>query len=504
MNKFGELTENLLDDNSPLKGEEYGRSASARRRSRRRSSFYLDTGINYKFALYYLFRLAAPLILTLFFTALNDGINLWMASTYLGEDYIAILGIGSVYVNTLGYIFAVGIVRGMDTICSQAYGVKLFIILSTYFRVAKLILYVFTIVIGIPLILFSKEILSKFNIPVEFFAPVNDYIIAMIPYVILNTQFWCGFHFLYNMGITLQTTAIVITTSILHFIWCYFLVGFMGLQGIAIAMGITSVLNLILVELYIYYRNFKFNLSFSFDLIFEFDVIYDYVKTGIPTAIIYFADWYSYEIIVFFSIFLGSISLKASVILFTLHKFIYSFNYGLSLICTNLVGRTISELKVTSSKIYSYTSLASCFIIAIALSLLIYLLSGILPYIFTSDELVAQMTTYLLGYYVLLLPFHSVQSCLIGIVQGIGYQKVAYFLAFVIMYIVYIPFSLTLCYYVNTGIDGLWGSLLTCVLLICATFGLLILCVNWENISERVFANLTYKAKILHEKDECK
>jgi MATE family multidrug resistance protein len=500
MNKFGELTEHLLDDNSPLKGID---AVPPRRLARRRSSFYLDLGITYKFAFYYLFRLAAPIILALFFTALNDGINLWIVSTYLGEDYIMSLGIGSVYVNILGYVFAVGLVRGMDTICSQAYGIKLFIILSTYYRVCKLVLYVFTIVIGIPLILFNKEILSKFNIPADLIIPSSQYIMAMIPYLIFNTQFWCGFHFLYNMGITLQSTAIVMITSVLHFIWCWLLVGF-GLQGVALAMGVTGVLNLVLINLYIHLRNFKFNLSFSFGLIFEIDIIYDYLKTAIPTSIIYFADWYSFEIIVFFSIYIGTISLKASIILFTLHKFIYSFNYGLSLICTNLVGRSMSELKVASSKIYSYVSLGSCFVISILLAIIIYLISGILPYIFTSDELTAQTTTYLLGFYIILLPFHSLQSCLIGIVQGLGYQKVAYFLALVIMYIVYIPFSLTLTYYVNTGIDGLWWSLLTCILLICSTFGLLILCVNWDNISERVLANLTYKSKLLSEKDECK
>jgi MATE family multidrug resistance protein len=498
MNKLSELTENLIDELAPLKD---GHSTHELR-NRRRESFYLDLGINYKFALYYLFRLAVPIILTLFFTALNDGINLWIVSTYLGEDYIAPLGIAGLYINTFGYVFAVGLVRGMDTICSQAYGMKLFIILSTYYRVAKLVLSVFTVMIGIPLILFSKEILSKF-ISVDLFIPVNQYIMAMIPYLIFNTQFWCGFHFLYNMGITLQSTAIVMITSFLHFVWCWLLVGY-GLQGIALAMGITSFLNLMLINVYIHYRSFKYNLSFSFGLIFEFDIIYDYLKTAIPTAIIYFADWFSYEIIIFFSIFIGTTTLKATVILFTLHKYIYSFNYGISLICTNLVGRSMSELKVTSSRIYSYTSLASCFIVAISLAIVIYLISGLLPYIFTSDELTAEMTTYLLGFYIILLPFHSVQSCLTGIVQGLGYQKVAHFLSLFILYLVYIPLSLTLIYYVNTGIEGPWWSLFTCILLICCTFALLILCVNWENISERIFANLTYKSKLLHEKDECK
>jgi MATE family multidrug resistance protein len=91
-------------------------------------------------------------------------------------------------------------------------------------------------------------------------------------------------------------------TSILHFYWCHLLVNIYDLDviGVSIATCITYTSNLIVITIYCSLKK-DLKTSFFFPTKESFTKIAEYLKIGIPSALMLCLEWSGYEILLILS-----------------------------------------------------------------------------------------------------------------------------------------------------------------------------------------------------------
>ena len=67
---------------------------------------------------------------------------------------------GSLYINTTGFFLGLGLLGGVDTLCSQAYGARSYYLMGLYANISRIVLLGFYIFVCLPFILFSSQILK--------------------------------------------------------------------------------------------------------------------------------------------------------------------------------------------------------------------------------------------------------------------------------------------------------------------------------------------------------
>jgi Na+-driven multidrug efflux pump len=300
------------------------------------------------------------------------------------------------------------------------------------------------------------------------------------------------------MGYGLIAAVITTLSCISHLFITFYLSD--SVKGIALAQSITSFTNWVLTTIVIYkYRNEFFSIKFS-NL--KIDIITDFFKICVPSSIIFVSDWFIYELCIFFSIFSSPIELKTCIIIFYFNKILFAFTNSLSQSCSKLVSLNMGEIKPMSCKSLSRYLIMLITIVSIINSTIIILGKGYIPLIYTIDQEVINLTLKSYNIVIIILIFDAFKISSISIINGLGYQKKAFIISLVVLYFIFIPLSLTLIYEVNTGIEGVWYSMLTCLICIASSVAVIIMCIDWDSIATRIMIHMRYKAEHLNVKEE--
>jgi MATE family multidrug resistance protein len=440
-----------------------------------------------------------PSILVLFSLFLNDTINLIFAGRYFSSDEISAIGLGSFYVNSLGYIFGIGLLGGVDTICSQAFGAKQYFVVGVFINISKICLFAFSIFIIIPSIFLCRFFYSKIGQDGPAIELASQYVIFLIPFVIFSLQFHLKIRYLQAMDLFLPGMIVSISTTILHPFWCYLFIIIIpiGIKALSLSLSITSVLNYYLISFFINTYNPYPETQFEFSYeIFHFKRFYDFLTIAVPSAFMFSADWLGFEIIILLSSYLNNESLAANVILFTFISLVSSIPLGLGLATTSLVGNAIGGSKPQTAIKYSVMSCVFGFFLVLIIALVVGFTQEKFIYIYTEDEAISVIIYRVLEIYIIFSLIDAVQILLSSIVKALGKQHTVSVLILIVLYPINIPFSITLAYLVNYKLKGLWMAQLTSITLLACSYLILIFTINWENVILRTII----KVKIINEK----
>jgi MATE family multidrug resistance protein len=480
-----------------------------------KSKFHIDIEISYLEAFLNLFKSAIPSILALMFVFINDSINIIYAGKYYTNDHVSAIGLGAFYANAVGFIFGIGLIGRLDTLCSQSFGAKQYYIVGIFVNICRLCLFVFNILIILPLIFACGPIMRRIGVQNEtIIGLTSSYVLSLIPYTFFSLQSNVNLRYLQSMNYFLPTMFITLITSLLHPIWCYLILSLssIGISGIGLAMGITSLLNFSLGVLYIHYKNPYPETYFLYDEnCLQLRRIYDFLKMAVPAAVMFAANYLGIELIILFSSYLDENSMAANVVFFSIISLIGTIPLGLSFATSTYVGNSIGNSRINTAKIYSFVSTISGFIIIMLVSCIVMLFRTNFPFIYINDLDLAQKIRDLLPLYLFFGPIDALQLILHGIVKGLGMQRTAWIIVLFILYPINVPFALTLCFVVNYGLDGLWMAQLSATILLVASYLILILCVDWDNLAIRtivkinaISSKLLQKGKRLVHKDNAK
>lgn len=429
---------------------------------------------------------AIPATFGLLFIFIAETINIIFIGRYDDPKLIAGIGIGTLYINATGYILGAGLIGGIDTLCSQTFGAKEYKLLGVFSNIAKLVILAFFILICLPFVYFSSNLLNMIGQFEEVSLIASDFARSMLPSIFFGLQYNCSLRYLQSMNIFLPGMFITLFTALLHPLWCHIFINYFeyGVIGAGISMGVTQLFNFIIVTVYIHVKNpcpesnFFIN-SDCFDSI----LIFDYLKKAVPAAILFAADWIGIEALTFMSSYISEDSLAANVCLFNFITLIFMLPLGLSFASTTLVGNSIGAKDEEKAKRYTWAALLSGTILITITTILVYTYRYEIPYVYTPEPNIAILVTGLLEIYVCFSILDCIQIILHGVIKGLGKQQLASVIALIILYPINMPMAYMLAFKFGYGLFGLWYSYTVSIVLLTVSYSTILYMVNWKDVS---------------------
>lgn len=416
-----------------------------------------------------------PATFGLLFIFILETINIVIIGKLNIPSLIASIGLGTLFVNATGYIPGCGLLGGIDTLCSHAFGQKNYAMVGNYSSIGRVVVIIFFLCFTVPMNFLSYTILTTIGIDHEIATLASEFCHSMSFSVFFGLQFNTTLRYLQSMNFFGPGCLITLISAALHPIWCMTLVNRYGLGvvGAGLSLGITQFLNFSLITLYSTFYNpceeshvpWFFN-SYSLSR----RHIWNYLKKAVPAAILFSADWIGFEILTFMASFLGSVSLAANVCLFNFISLIFMIQLGLSFASTTLVGNSVGANNKHNVNFYSYSSITiGLILVSITTSLVLYFRSDI-PNLYTDEPQVKALLYDLIGIYVIFAIPDSIQIVLHGIIKGLGKQKAASIVCLIILYPFNITFAYILAFHLQIGVMGLWYSQLTSIFLLAFSY----------------------------------
>jgi MATE family multidrug resistance protein len=444
---------------------------------------------------------AIPSTMGLLFIFIAETINIIFISGYNDADMIAGIGIGTLYINATGYIVGAGLIGGLDTLCSQAFGNRKLDMIGVYTNVTRVVIIGFFITMSIPFTLFSKSALLMIGQDEIVAVYASNFCHSMLFSLFFALQYNITLRYLQSMNIFRPGMFITLFTVSLHPLWCYLFIYKYDLNvvGAGLAMTITQLMNLIIVSLYTHYKISELYPETYFFInkdIFVYDLFSDYLKKAVPAAILFAADWLGFEVLTLMSSYISSLSLAANVCLFNFITMVFMIPLGISFACTTLVGNSIGSNNVKQAKTYTIAALLTGACIIGIITLLVFLFRKDIPYIYTSDPNIANLVSGLLGIWICFSIIDAMQNILHGVIKGLGKQQIASIIALIILYPINIPLAYLFGFVWELGLYGLWYSQMISVFLMGMSYICVILYYDWQLIADKTIENLNQKHTI--------
>jgi MATE family multidrug resistance protein len=453
----------------------------------------------FKAAMHVLFD-AIPATMGLLFIFIAETINIMFIGRFDNATMIAGIGIGTLYINATGYILGAGLMGGLDTLCSQAFGDRKYRMVGVYANVARICIFLFFIILSVPFSILSKTVLLMIGQEETVSQYASNFCYSMLPSLFFALQYNTSLRYLQAMNIFKPGMYITFCTVLLHPVWCYLFIDIFDFNviGAGISMSITQLLNWISVQLYIHIKNpypesyFLITREMAAMTFFA-----EYLKKAVPAAILFAADWIGFEILTLMSSYIGSLSLAANVCLFNFITMIFMIPMGLSFASSTLVGNSIGANDVKHAKLYTVAALITGGSIIGVITLIVYLLQNNIPYLYTSDPEIAILVTGLLQIYVCFSIVDAFQIILHGVIKGLGKQTIASIIALIILYPVNIPLAYTFAFSWGYGLLGLWYSQLISVFLLALSYAVIVITLDWDVVALKTRQRLEQENELL-------
>ena len=435
---------------------------------------------------------AIPATFSLLFVFITETINIAFIGRFNDSELISGIGIGTLYINATGYIIGAGLIGGLDTLCSQTFGAKLYHLMGIYVNITRVVLLLFFFIICVPMVYFSSPILMSIGQFQSVCTIASDFCHSMIVSLFFALQYNTSVRYLQAMNKFTPGMIITITTALLHPLWCYIFIFLMDYRviGAGMAMTITQLLNLILVTIYLQVKNpcpesYFFINSESLDC----KLIWNYLKKAVPAAILFAADWLGFEILTFMSSYISPQALAANICLFNFITLIFMIPLGMSFATTTLVGISIGGQKVKNAKKYTIASVILAVCVISVTTIFVIIFRDTLPHLYTHEENVAKLVSGLLGIYVCFALIDAAGIILNGAIKGLGMQGIASFICLFILYPVNIPLGYYLAFIAGYGVYGLWYSQFISVVLLLVSYSSIVLYFDWNEIARKAHKN---------------
>jgi len=235
----------------------------------------------------------------------------------------------------------------------------------------------------------SSVILEALGQPQESIIVAQDFIKYNLIGAFLNMQFEATRRFLISQGVFKPVLYILVFTSIFHVLGLTIAVLYLELDilGIGLVTTLTFTLNFIFINAYIY-TNSKIICA---DKWFFQDKeamlrIPEYLKYGIPTALMLIFEWLGYDIMTVYAGWIGPEEQATNYIMFQMWFLIFTNSLGVTFSTTSLVGNALGANKPKAARKYTYAALMFGSTMVIVLLFFNWIFRNQIIRAFTSDE----------------------------------------------------------------------------------------------------------------------
>ncbi|XP_075690668.1 multidrug and toxin extrusion protein 1-like [Rhinoderma darwinii] len=228
-----------------------------------------------------------------------------------------------------------------------------------------------------------------------------------------------------------------------------------------------------------------------------------FIHLAIPSMLMVCIEWWAFEIGIILSGVLGMEDLGAQTIIYQMASIVFMVPLGFSIAASVRVGHALGAGNIVQAKKSMIVALIMAETCALVSSILLVSLKNVIGYVFTSDEGIVTLVSYVLPVYA---GSHLFDACVAtcgGVLRGTGKQKVGAIFHAVGYYVIGLPVGISLMFVAKIGIIGFWLGILLCALLQIISFLIFVFRIDWEQASHEAQTRVKQRVRMtrdLHNK----
>ncbi|KAK4426600.1 protein DETOXIFICATION 14 [Sesamum alatum] len=406
--------------------------------------------------------IAAPMVTVSVLQYLLQVVSVMMVG-HLGQLTLSGVAIATSLTNVTGFSLLFGMAGALETLCGQAYGAEQYTQVGTFTYGAILGLFMICIPVSVlwmntgkllvflgqdPLVSKEAGILAAWLVP------------ALFPYAILQSLI----RYLQSQSLILPMLLSSPASLLINLVlgWTFVFKLNLGNAGAALSVGLSIWLNVFLLGVYVKYSSAckKTHAPFSKEVFFS---LRQFFQLAVPSAMMLCLEWWSFEIVIFFSGLLPNPQLEMSVLS----------------ICT----RISNELGAGNPQA-ARLILCTVLILAIGEFVLaattIFICRRVLAYAFSEDKNVVVYIQELTPFLCLSVIVDSLQAILSGVARGSGWQRIGAYVNLGAYYLVGIPMALLMGFALHFKGKGLWIGTIVGAAVQCFLLSIVTSLIDWE------------------------
>eukprot|EP00475_Leptophrys_vorax_P044309 TRINITY_DN8833_c0_g3_i1.p1 TRINITY_DN8833_c0_g3~~TRINITY_DN8833_c0_g3_i1.p1 ORF type:complete len:528 (-),score=108.89 TRINITY_DN8833_c0_g3_i1:840-2357(-) len=313
---------------------------------------------------------------------------------------------------------------------------------------------------------FAKQILIGLGQPRDIVLLAQDFVVYSLPTYFGWTLFAIYQRLLQAHSIAYYSfiaTMVMVALSPL-LLYLFVVVGKYGYLGTAYASIIYSFIPFFMMIPYIYFIKMGYVFKIQpLKEIFAWRGVVQYLRLAIPGLLQICLEWWILEAV---SLLCGvlpnpTLSIGASYIITTLESIAVMGWLAVLVFNSVRVGFFIGADNVPSAKRAATLGIMTSLCFSLFLSSLVLALRKQIPYIYTTDPGIVELTSQLLYVLAGLLPFDALNNCMGGIMGGLGLQRKAAVCQLIGYYFIGMPLAVILVFWVKVpgnGVFWLWGG----------------------------------------------
>ena len=414
-------------------------------------------------------------------------INLHFIGRFQDPSLVGAIGLGNVWINSLGINTIYGLNYGFEILASKAYGAVNYKMVGNYFKkgliMDSLILIVFSI-----FSFFTEEIFIGLGQSPLVSKHLRDYVVNALPALFFSGFFDLRAIYFNAQEVFLAPVLIQIFTTFSHYFWCLLFFEYQ-IKGIAYAMNISLFINFLILELYNYIwspRKASY-MNWSLDI---FKGFWEYVKLTVPIGLTTVLEEFSYEVN---SLMAGLMQpdaiLAAHVSLANLGALLYCLPEGFSTGINTYVGIAMGERKEHKAKRNAILGFIGSILIIIVSYVTLWILEDYWVYLLIDHEEVIYLIKKIFYLFALCGLLDTIQLALGSVVKVTGGGNLALILYLICLYILANPLSYVFGLTMEFGLEGIWSGILIGLALLGAMFLFVVMRIDWKKEIELVEFN---------------
>jgi len=319
---------------------------------------------------------------------------------------------------------------------------------------------ILSIIICVPvsvLWLYSSPVMVALGQSQQLADRASKYLMVLIPSLWTLSFSICIQNWLHAQSKTRAIAVITLIVALIHPFWCYFYIYMMemGYLGAALAVTTSKVSEFVMLIIYIYFGSVlkETNFEFSWGAFSDWG---PFLYLGLPNLLM-MGEWWASEVIIFMAGSLAypedqvsamSIYQNTLSICFMIPS---SFHVAASTRVGNNMGAGLPDL----AKIAAYTSPSLAFAGTLLVSFTLYTCRKYWAFVFTTDEVVADIVISIMPVLALYVIMDGVQTALTGVLKGLGKQRIAGPVVLFSYYCIGLPLSYYFAFPLKMGVIGL-------------------------------------------------
>ncbi|WP_112153725.1 MATE family efflux transporter [Listeria fleischmannii] len=229
----------------------------------------------------------------------------------------------------------------------------------------------------------------------------------------------------------------------------------LGVAGVGIATAIANFIGMIMA---IFMLKKYIGYTFNFGKLKHYSnkLLYSILKLGLPSAGENMSYAGSQLVVTAIIAILGTEALTTKVYASSVSQFVALFAIAIGQASQILIGRAVGAKEVEKAYQQGLKSWKIGTVIALVVSILLYLFAEPIMRLFTSNELVIEMTKTLFLLSIALELFRATNIIIISSLNSTGDVKFPFIVGLIVMWIVSLPFSYVLGITAGLGLVGVW------------------------------------------------